>query len=111
MNTLSIYSSASFTIVVGAIHYSLSRVATQFNDVFEGFGADLPWLTNIMLPDSLYYWLVPLSFGICYIVHHLGFLSRPAVLLVSSVGTILSISLCIVGLYLPIFQLGAVVSS
>lgn len=109
--TLSIYTSIAFTLIVAWVHYFLSsKVASQFEDVFDGFGAELPWLTNLMLPDAPYYWLAPIIIVLLHIAHHSGYLSRPMVLLASSVGTVASIVLCLIGLYLPIFQLGAVVA-
>ena len=111
MNTLSVYTSATFTLIIAVLHALLSSVALQFQDVYDSFGAELPWLTRMMLSGSLYYWLVPVVLGSCYCLHHLGYLSRAMVLLITSVGTISSMFLCIAGLYLPVFQLGAVVGA
>jgi type II secretory pathway component PulF len=110
MDSLSIYTSTTFTLIIAVLHALLSRVALQFNEVFDGFGAELPWLTKLMLSGSIYYWLMPMLFGLCFVVHHLGYINRAMVLFITSVGTIASMGLSVVGLYLPIFQLGAVVA-
>ena len=96
-------------VVVGLLHYLLSNVAVQFGEVFEGFGAELPLLTQMLLPGSLYYWIIPIVIALCFALHHAGLLSKVQVLFVTSAGTVLSIVTCITGLYLPIFQLGAVI--
>ena len=110
-NPLSIYSSTAVSTIVAIAHFGLSRAAAQFADVFEDFGAELPMLTRLVTNDSLYYWVVPLGIALCFVAHHQGYLTRSQTLFISSAATIASIILCVVGLYLPIFQLGSVVNS
>lgn len=107
-NPLSIYASTTICVLVGALHYVLTTVARQFEAVFEGFGAELPVLTRFLLADSIYYWIVPSLVAIVVVSHHFGRVSRSMTLLVTSISNIASIILCTLGMYLPIFQLGAV---
>ena len=107
---LSLYGSTSIGVIVGVLHYMMTRIAHQFESVFEGFGADLPVLTQFLLPGSLYYWIVPLAVVITLAGHQLGHVSRRVTLLMSSIATVTSMIVSTLGLYLPIFQLGAVVT-
>ena len=106
-SVLSFYSSAAISIVVAVLHYLMSGVAIQFADVFEGFGAELPLLTQFMLPGSVFYWFMPVLILLVFLAHHLGQIKRRVALILGSVLTVASMILCTFGLYLPIIQLGA----
>lgn len=106
---LSPYSSSSVTLIVSALHYVLSITANRLAQMFEGNGAELPWLTQFLIKDSVFYWIVPALIIAGFVAHHLGYLSRGSILLMSSVGTIFSIVISVIGLYLPLFQLGGLV--
>jgi type II secretory pathway component PulF len=87
----------------------MSYVANLLADVFLEAGAELPWVTEFLIQESLYYWIVPLGVACSFAAHHLGYLSRAHALLIGSVGTITSSVVCVIALYMPIFQLGALV--
>ena len=107
---LPVYASVLITAIVGLLHYQFATgIAPQFEDVFAGYGTDLPWLTQLVFAEPWYYWGFPIFIALCFVAHHLDYLSRPIVLLICSVGTFASLMLIMFGLYLPIFQLGAVV--
>ena len=108
-NPLSVYSSTTLTVIVACLHYLLSYIARQFTEVYAGLGAELPFITQVVLGDGLYYWIVPIGVAGSFALHHWGYLSRKHVLLTASLGTVLSIFASIFGLYLPVVQLGAVV--
>jgi type II secretory pathway component PulF len=89
----------------------MSRIASQFDQVFEGFAAELPFLTKLMLPGSIYFWLIPGIVILLAALNSLEVIQRSVVIALTAALSITSIGLYVVGLYLPIFQLGAVVSS
>ncbi|MEM8501401.1 MAG: hypothetical protein AAF542_25555 [Pseudomonadota bacterium] len=97
------------SLMVGVLHYFIARAVNNFAEVFDEFGAQLPWITNLLVEGSLYYWIVPVTVGLYFLAHHFGYFSRSVTYLISSLTTIASIIVCVFALYLPIFQLGAVV--
>lgn len=46
-------------LVLGAVYLVIARITLQFEETFLSFGADLPYLTRLIL--SYRYWLVCLS--------------------------------------------------
>ena len=109
-NHLSFYTSTGFTLITAAVHYVMYRVSLEFLDVFEGFGAELPTLTQILIHPG-YYWSVPILTGCAFLAHQMGYLGKVQTVLFGSALSLGSIPLCIIGFYLPIFQMGSVVTS
>ena len=97
------------TIVIGVLHYFISIQVHKFADVFDGFGAELPWITSFVVYSPAYYWGIPILAALFFAAHHMGIISRVTVILTTSLITVASIIFTIFALYLPIFQLGAVV--
>jgi len=100
------------TVVGSLISFILlSYVVPEFEELFEGFGADLPAFTKFVIHfhDQFYILAIPGFFGniFLHIRKHIigwwlvGFSGAMAVLL---------IPLTIVAMYLPIFQMSKVVS-
>ena len=106
---LSTYTSTAFTFVSAVLHYVMYTVSLQFADVFAGFEAELPVLTQLLI-HPVYYWLIPILSGVAFFVHRLGFITKKQTVLLGTGLTLGSIPLCIIGFYLPIFQLGSVVT-
>lgn len=106
----------ALTIVSIAIHAAIYFGVRGFQDLFRGFGADLPLLTRIVMASAKYYGLlvlvglvpcVLLLYNRTRLIHESN---RLFVLVLVSFG--LSFGLLVVyviAAYLPIFQLGAVV--
>ncbi|MEL7025045.1 MAG: hypothetical protein AAGL69_15020 [Pseudomonadota bacterium] len=108
-NTLSVYSSGLVGLIVTAIHFGLSRLAARFQELFSGFGAELPFLTRMLMVDSLYFWVIPVTLCGILVAHQLGWVSRSVAIIANWVGTVGSMIVALFGLYLPIFKMGAVV--
>lgn len=89
----------------------LSYVVPEFEKLFEGFGADLPAFTRFVIGvhDSLYFLAAPGVVG-NLLIHN--FKNKLGWWLVgfSGVMGILLIPLTIIAMYLPIFEMGKVVS-
>ena len=108
---LSLYSSTSVILIVGVLHYVMALTANRLAQGFAGHSSDLPWLTKLLVNDSIFYWIPPTLLTFCFIAHHLGYLSRKSILLVSSVGTLFTVVVCVMGLYLAVVLLGGLVGS
>lgn len=89
----------------------LSYVIPQFESLFEGFGADLPAITHFMITVHSYYYLLAIPAIIGNILIHLQKNTAGWVLVIFSgaMGIIL-IPFTVIAMYLPIFQMGKVVS-
>ena len=85
-------------------------VSLNFVEVFEGFGAELPILTQMLIHPA-YYWSIPILTGCVFLIHRAGLLTRSQTVFLSTGISLGSIPLCIIGFYLPIFQLGSVVTN
>ena len=96
--------------LVGALHYAVFHLVYQYAEIYDEFGGELPAITRMLIESPIYYWIFPVLVTIALLVHHAGYLSRSFVLLFSSIGSGISTALCVLGLYLPILQLGSVVS-
>ena len=99
------------TVITCILHVWLLNVSKKFIDVFEGFGAELPMLTKLFLPGSFIYYLLPAAAVIALLGHLLGMRSAKTAFSLISISTGLFIPAFIIAMYLPIFQLGSVVSN
>ncbi len=107
--TLSVYSSTTVVIVVGLVHYLLTKPAKFLREQFSDSGAELPALTRMMFPDSAYYWIIPGIALVLVVLNVLKVVPKGVAVLISGLLTIVSIVLFIVGMYLPIYRLGSFV--
>lgn len=105
------YSSTAVVVIVGAVHYFLSQSAIEFEAVFKGFGTELPFVTQLMLPGSIYFWAMPGIALATVVLHQLKVVDKDTVVILSTLMTFASIGLFIIGMYLPIIQLGGAVSN
>ena len=103
------FASISISIFSVLIHFFLLRVALQFEEVFVGFGAKLPILTQAFMPGSILYYILP---GMCLLTYAARwFIAASANNLFVAYGVVsgLMVPTFIVAMYLPIFQLGTLV--
>ena len=91
-------------------HYFLTHIAQQFEEVFAGFGADLPSYTQAFLTGSPVYFVLPTVCFVAYIAHWLNRRFSMPVLVACAIGTVLMYPAVTIAMYLPVFQLGAVVA-
>lgn len=95
--------------VVGVI--AANVIPSHFTDVFKNFGAELPWLSRLFVYGGGFLWVLPL------LVPVLSSFVRVrtqednrrgivALLLGTAIGFALPM-LCVLAMYLPIFQLAA----
>ena len=105
------YSSTALVVIVALVHYLLTKPAKLIREFLTDSGADLPLLTKMMFPDSAYYWIIPGIALLMVILNVFKLVSKRAAISVSGLLTVASIILFIVGLYLPIYQLGSVVGA
>ena len=99
------------TVITCILHVWLLNVSKRFIEVFEGFGAELPMLTKLFLPGSVMYYLLPAAAIIALLGHPLGMRSAKTAFSLISISSGLFIPAFIIAMYLPIFQLGSVVSN
>ena len=109
--SLSMYSSTAMVVIVALVHYLLTKPAKFIREFLTDSGADLPLLTKMMFPDSAYYWIIPGIALLMVVLNVLKLVSKRAAISVSGLLTVVSIILFIVGLYLPMYQLGSVVGA
>ena len=106
--SFSINVSLVIAVIVGVLHYAVSGIPRQFEDVYDGFGAELPLITSFLIDSPFYFWIVPVLVVACMMLNHFGHIGRVATLLVSIFGTLASYVILMIGLYYPIFLLGGV---
>lgn len=103
-----------WTIWIGLFAFFFGRVLPAFNNLFKGFGADLPDLTKLVVAKALLVWL--LLVGMClvqfglyiYLLVSRTHIARRAIAVSSGLNVALHL-LLIGAVYAPIFKLGAVV--
>lgn len=101
-----VLSSGLTAIVVTAIGFF---VVPQFQEVFTSFGVALPWLTRALIHGYGWAWIAPMLVLLQWF-RGPGGLYRPHLAAVLGVLSMLAGALVTVfGLYLPMFQIGAVV--
>ena len=100
---VSVVSSSAIAVI---LHYAISGIPRQFEDVYAGFGAELPWITSFLIDSPIYLWIVPLVVIATTILHHFGQIGRASLFVVSVLGTLASYHILMLGLYYPIFLLG-----
>jgi type II secretory pathway component PulF len=110
------------TVIVGAIMLSLCAsvfvglpaVIEQFAALFQGFGADLPQLTKMVVAGVTPIWIVLLATVVAQLILFIVYLSarspkvRKAFWLLAFVNLAALVTI-VVAMYLPIFRLGSVV--
>lgn len=102
--------SLALSAIVGVLHYAVFRLVHQYADIYDEFDGDLPPITRLLVDSPIYYWTFPVLVAVALLIHHAGFASRAFTVAFSSIGTAVSTLLCVLGLYLPILQLGSLVS-
>jgi hypothetical protein len=103
-----------WTIWIGCFSFFFGRVLPQYNNLFKGFGADLPVLTEFVIKKAFLVWL--LLVGMClvqlglYIYLLLSRTHTARRIIAFSSGSNIAVHLLLIGaIYAPIFKLGAVV--
>lgn len=89
----------------------MSYVVPEFEALFEGFGSELPAFTQFIITVHEYFFVLAIPGVIGTILIHNG-KYRPAWILVlfSGAMAVLLMPLTIIAMYLPVFQMGSVVS-
>lgn len=100
--------SVVIAVIVGILHYAISGIPHQFEAVYSGFGAELPWITSFLIDSPVYFWVEPVVVAVGLLLHHSGHIGRVPIILVSVLGTLASYTVLMLGLYYPIFLLGSV---
>ena len=108
--------SVALTIISGMLYSAIYPAVPQFVEIFEGFGAELPWFTQFIL-DNYYYFGLPYLLGLipCMILvknrasvipseKHLFML-----IVINFVLSFFVIGITVIAMYLPIFKMGNVV--
>ena len=106
--SLTINVSVAIAAIVGILHYAISGIPRQFEDIYNGFGAELPWITSFLIDSPIYFWMGPAVVAGGMLLHQFGHIGRVSIILVSILGTLASYTILMVGLYYPIFLLGSV---
>jgi len=102
---------ATVTVIASLTTFILlSYVVPEFEKLFEGFGAELPAFTRLVITVHNYYYLLAIPGVAGNILIHLKKQTAGWVLVVFSgaMGVIL-IPFTVIAMYLPIFQMGRVV--
>ena len=88
----------------------LSYIVPEFEELFAGFGADLPALTKLVIHfhDNFYLLAIPGIVGNIFL-HFQKHVFGWSLVGFSGAMAVLLIPLTIVAMYLPIFQMGKVV--
>ena len=97
------------SVITALVHYGALRASASFAEVFSGFDADLPWLTQLFLQGSPVYYFVPGLCIVAYIGRWAGFRAARPLFIGCAITSILVIPTFIIAMYLPVFQLGAAV--
>jgi len=82
-------------------------VLGKFQETFEAFGVELPWLSRIVLSYHGLLWLVPAGIAALAALAPAWRGKRAAALGVASALVLMPV--CVIAMYLPVFNLGAVV--
>ena len=103
--------SSTTTFAALIIFVLLHYVVPEFEELFEGFGAELPFFTRLVLNVHEYFYLltIPAFVGNILIYNMKNQLGWWLVGITGVMG-ILLIPLTIIAMYLPIFQMGNVVN-
>ena len=83
-------------------------VLGKFQETFQAFGVQLPWLSRVVLSYHGLLWLVPAGIAALAVLAPAAWRGRRAAALGVASGLIL-MPVCVIAMYLPVFKLGAVV--
>ena len=116
LNTLQKLYAVVLTLAAVGLNLYVARAVTRFTELFQGFGADLPALTAVMLEAQPLFLLLALVAAILLVVL-IRSLGKDAIkqrrafrwAIWSHVVSFAAASLFIFGMYLPIFRMGSVV--
>ena len=99
------------TVSALAVFILLSYVIPQFEELFEGFGAELPAMTRFMIAVHNHYYLLAIPGIVGNILIYMKKQTAGWVLTIFSgaMGIIL-IPFTVIAMYLPIFQMSKLVS-
>jgi len=82
-------------------------VLGKFQETFQAFGVQLPWLSRIVLSYHRLLWLFPVGIAALAVLAPMWRGKRAVALGVASVLVLMPV--CVIAMYLPAFKLGAVV--
>jgi len=85
----------------------LSFVAPNFRSVFSAFDAELPWWSSMVLNGYLASWLLPVAVVAAWFGWPKPHQQSAIALTIGAVSFLVVLPLCLLALYLPIFNLGA----
>ena len=99
-----------FIGLVCVVQYIMSRTAQQLVGIYDERSAELPLLTQFLLPDSIYYWILPVLLIILAVLQYLGTISQRLNKRLAQVATFGSAVIYIFGLYLMVIDMGRVIT-
>lgn len=110
-----ILGSGMVALLLAAVAVNL--VVPQFQDIFDGFGAQLPWLTMVFVKHRHAFFLLPLLplllwWGLARTARKASGAGRHAAMIALLVAlglTFVMVPLAIIAMYLPIFSLAGAV--
>lgn len=110
-----ILGSGMVALLLAAVAVNL--VVPQFQDIFDGFGAQLPWLTTVFVKHRHAFFLLPLLppllwWGLARTARKAPGARRNSAMIALLVAlglTFVMVPLAIIAMYLPIFRLGSVI--
>jgi hypothetical protein len=95
-------------VSTGAVATLLSLLVPQFDRVLTSFGADLPWLTRAVSQLYLAAWLLPVSVATVWFRWPNPKQRAGIVRTIGVLSLLVLLPVCLIALYLPIFELAAV---
>jgi len=110
--------SVVLTVMSVLMYAAIFKIGSEFEQLFSGFGAELPGLTLLVLKTHMYYWPLVLIGLVPCLVLIVSWKNPPkdkAVLfifvVINGVLAFIIMGLVIFTMYLPIFSMGTVVGS
>ena len=104
---------AAFQLIVGMVCALIAAltptlIIPQFQQVFDGFGTEMPLITHIALSYHLWLWTLPVLVVAARIFWPKAQWRPLASCLVGVISLIVVIPAIILAMYMPIFQLGQI---
>ena len=93
------------------VHLLLVGLSPQFEKVFAGFDRELPFFTQLFLPGSFIYSVLPAICLIAFLIYWTKPKPAMKVLITCAIGTLIMIPATVIAVYLPVYQLGKAVGT
>ena len=94
-------------ILTALINFGLAGVPAQFTRVFAGFGAELPWLTQILITTPAVFYVLPITSLLALLAYSQNIQRASQALVTCLILSVLLVPLTLAAMYLPIFRLGS----